>query len=79
MTALRKILRQISQGNLLQLNAQAVRRLLHATQLMQRTGVHARAAVTQLMQGGQGGNRGRSPANHGGLVALGVRLQTGVA
>ena len=30
------------------------------------------------MQGGQGGNRGRSPANHGGLVALVVRLQTRV-
>ena len=79
MTALRKILRQLRQGNLLQLNTQAVRRLLHATELMQGTGVHAHAAVTQRVQGGQGRNSGRSPTNNGGLITLEVRLQTGVA
>ena len=46
---------------------------------MQRTGVHAHAAVTQCMQGGQGRNSGRSPTNNGGLITLEVRFQTGMA
>ena len=79
MTALRKILRQISQGNLLQLNAQAVRYLLHATELMQRTGVHAHTGIPQQMQSGQGGNSGRSATHNRGRILEWLRFQTGVA